>query len=379
MERFRIITSCERAVEPAAPACRVAGMIKLVGLDAVKEALGPRWPAVEQRATETAEHVIKTSLGAGETYSRSKDGGFVICFANRSEAEASFSAAVIGRRIRERLVGQGEEMATLQVTAIAGTVEVPAAEDAGDLINLASLLERRLGARRGEIEAKAWRMLTEAMVETRCAMAPVQARDGPRVVAYFAAVPKPAYRTMVIAHGGLPAAEQASFDLDAAMLGLAADRVQQGLLTDAVGTVFIEVDFQVFQFRGATETYMETCRSLNPALRQRLILVLWHLPAGIPSSRLQQCVQRLRPFCRTVAFAIDEPQLAASDPVLDHAPIIAVSASRVTGPGSREKLGKLLATVHAKRGRLMARDVPDAPTASLLRLAGVDLVTMAEA
>jgi hypothetical protein len=163
------------------------------------------------------------------------------------------------------------------------------------------------------------------------------------------------------------------------MLGLAADRVQQGLLTDLVGTVFIEVDFQVFQLRGATETSIETCRSLNPALRQRLILVLWHLPAGIPSSRLQQCVQRLRPFCRTVAFAIDEPQLVASDPVLDHAPIIAISASRVTGPSSREKLGKLLATVHGKRGRLMARNVPDAPTASLLRLAGVDLVTMAEA
>jgi len=157
MERFRILTLRERPVDPTAPACRVAGMIKLVGLEVVKEALGLRWPAVEQRATETAEHVIKNSLGAGETYSRSKDGGFVICFANRSEAEASFSAAMIGRRIRERLVGQGEELAALQVTAIAGTVEVVAAEDAGDPINLASLLERRLGARRGACSPRRWR------------------------------------------------------------------------------------------------------------------------------------------------------------------------------------------------------------------------------
>jgi len=378
-ERFRIVTVRERAAGQAALATRVAGMIKLVGLEEVKAALGPRWPEVEQRAMETAQHVIKTSLGPGETFSMSSEGGFVICFADRSEEEASFTAAMIGRRIRERLVGQGEEMAALQVTAIAGTVEVPAAiEESGKPVDLSDLLERRLIARRVEIEAKARRMLAEAITETRCAMVPVQARDGSRVVAYYAEIPKPAYRTMVAAHAGLPAEEQANFDLDSATLRLAADRVQQGMLSDPVGTVFVDVDFGIFLRRAARQSYIETCRSLNPVLRQRLILVLTHLPAGIASAPLHDCAQRLRPFCRSVAFAIDEPRLALSDPVLDQAPILAIGADRITGPGSAERLGKLLATVHGKRGRLLARNVPDAPTAALLRAAGVDLLAMSE-
>jgi hypothetical protein len=269
----------------------------------------------------------------------------------------------------------------LQVTAIATRVDLPpdAATDPGGSVNLAGLLERRLNARRQEIEARARRMLTELMTETTCAMAPVQARGGPRVVAFYADIPKSAYRTMVTAHGGLPPAEQASFDLDVAMLGLAADRVHQGVLSDPVGAVFVDVDFQVFQTRAVTQAYIETCRSLNAAVRQRLILVLSHLPVSIASSRLQDCVQRLRPFCRSVAFAIDEPKLAPSDPLLDQGPIVAIGADRVTGAGSEDRLGKLLAAVHGKRGRLLARNVPDAPTAAALRVAGVDLLAMAEA
>jgi PAS domain S-box-containing protein len=384
MERFRIVTARTRATEQSTPAAeqayRAVGMIKLVCMEEVKAALGPRWPEVAERAMQTAEHVIAKSLGPGETCSRAQDHGFLICFGMRSEEEASFAAAMIGRRIRERLVGQGEDLAALQVTAIATRVDVPeATEDPGAKVDLAALLERRLNARRFEIEARARRILAEMLEETSCAMAPVQARDGPRVVAYYAVIPKPAFRAMVTAHGGLPPVEQASLDLDSAMLGLAADRVQQGLLSDPVGTVFVDVDFAVFQVRAATQSYIETCRKLNPVLHQRLILVLTHLPAGISSSRLQECVQRLRPFCRSVAFAIDEPRLAPSDPVFDHAPILAIGADRVTGPGSAERLGKLLATVHGKHGRLLARNVPDASTAALLRLAGVDLLAMAKA
>ncbi len=379
-ERFRIVTARERFASQAGLSTRVAGMIKLVGLDEVKEALGSRWPEVEQRAMETAQHVIKASLGPGESFSASQDGGFVICFADRSEEEASFTAAMIGRRIRERLVGQGEEMAALQVTAIAGTVEVPATiEASGKPIDLADLLERRLTARRVEIEAKARRMLAEAIGETNCTMAPVQARDGSRVVAYYAEIPKAAYRTMVTAHGGIPADEQVNFDLHSAALRLAVDRVQEGMLSDPVGTVFVDVDYEIFLRRASRTSYIETCRTLNPVLRQRLILVLTHLPAGIASAPLHDCAQRLRPFCRNVAFAIEEPRLALTDAVLDQAPILTIGADRIIGPASTERLGKLLATVHGKRGRLLARDVPDAPTAALLRLAGVDLLAMAEA
>jgi hypothetical protein len=114
---------------------------------------------------------------------------------------------------------------------------------------------------------------------------------------------------------------------------------------------------------------------LQPVVRQRLYLMLGHLPHGVASSRLMDCLQRLRPFCRGIGFAIDDWRLAPSDPRLDLGSLIAIDASLALG--AAERLTRLLAVVHVKRGRLLVRRVPGPAAAARLRTAGVDLLAMA--
>ncbi len=352
-------------------------MIHPVALVEVKAALGTRWADVESRAVENAEHVIRRSLHSDVTFSRAQDGGF--CHLLRRPVRGR---GLVHRRHdrpahpRAAWSAQGGDAAAMQVTAIASRVDVPATEDAG--IDFAALLERRLNARRQEIEARARRMLAEAVAETNCTMVPVDTRDGPRAIASYAEIPPRAYRAMIAAHAGLPVAEQQKFDLDAAMLALAADGVQQALLNQAAATAFVDVDFQVFELRSARDAYVEACRRLNPALRQHLVLVLGHLPAGLPSSRLQDCMQRLRPFCRGVGFTIEEPRLETTDPLLDHAPIIVIDAAHVMG--AEEKLGPaaLGGAWPARPATCAQRSAPRGRRGAAA-FAGVDLITMAGA
>jgi PAS domain S-box-containing protein len=124
LRRFRIITVLPRP-DDAAATLHVAGKIKLIGLEDVKQALGSRWGAAAARAMASAEHVIRRRCGPRDTLSRTQDGGFLICFADATEDEASFRAAALAREIRTRLIGDGETETTATVSAIAAAVDVP--------------------------------------------------------------------------------------------------------------------------------------------------------------------------------------------------------------------------------------------------------------
>jgi PAS domain S-box-containing protein len=124
LRRFRIVTVLPRPSEPPATV-HVAGKIRLIGLDEVKEALGSRWAAVAARAMASAEHVIRRRCGPHDSFSRTPDGGFLICFVGTTEEEAGFRAAALAREIRTRLVGDGETEVTANVSAIAAAVDVP--------------------------------------------------------------------------------------------------------------------------------------------------------------------------------------------------------------------------------------------------------------
>jgi hypothetical protein len=74
----------------------------------------------------TAEHVIKSRCGRGDTYARTPEGDFLICFCpGTNEDEAAFRAASIAREIRIRLIGDGQDSGTADVSAITTAIELP--------------------------------------------------------------------------------------------------------------------------------------------------------------------------------------------------------------------------------------------------------------
>jgi PAS domain S-box-containing protein len=224
LRRFRVITVLRQAADPAPVAVHVAGKIRLVGLDEVKAALGSRWAGVAARATASAEHVVKRRCGPRDSYSRTPDGGFLICFAEASEEEAVFRAASLAREIRTRLIGEGEIGTVTDVTAVAAAVDVPEMPGrSADM--LASIIDERLNSRLATIEAQARETLRHALYATTCLLEPVRGRRANETVAQFARLPDRLEQRILAAWSALPTVERQEFDFDRLVLGVAAEQV----------------------------------------------------------------------------------------------------------------------------------------------------------
>ena len=141
------------------------GRIKLVGLDEVRSALGDRWPAVAQRAMATAESVIKRHCGPHDSFSRADDTSFLMCFGTLSEEEASFRAAMIGREIRNRLIGQGEDPDNAYVRSVAAVVRFPDQRESN--ASFQATLLNGLDKQLERLEQQARQTLTDALGQRR--------------------------------------------------------------------------------------------------------------------------------------------------------------------------------------------------------------------
>jgi PAS domain S-box-containing protein len=300
LRRFRIVTVLQRP-DAAPVTVHVAGKIRLIGLDEVREALGSRWATVAARAMASAEHVIKRHCGPRDTWSRTADGGFLICFADTTEDEAGFRAAAMGREIRTRLVGDGETEEAAHVSAVAAAVDVPNVP--GRSVDmLATAINERLNSRLAGIEARARETLRQAVQITSCRLEPVRSVRTRAVVANFARLPSERENRILAAYSTLPMNERQDFDFDRLVLGVAAEQAINEIAEGGSQLILVNVDFDVFQVRRRTERYVAACRALDNRLRERLVLVLSGIPKAVPKSRVLECVMRLRPFCHNVGF-----------------------------------------------------------------------------
>lgn len=377
LRRFRIVTVLK---QPHAPitTLRVAGKVKLIGLDAVKEALGPRWPDVAARAMASAEHVVQRRCGPHDTYSRTADAGFLICFADASEEEAAFRAAALAREIRNRLIGEGESDAVATVSAIAATVEVPNLPGQSPDI-LAALISERLNSRLAEIEAKAREALRLAAQTARCQLEPVRSLRTREVVAHFARLPPQLERRILAAYSSLSLSERQNFDFDRLVLGTAAELAIAELAAGDSQLILVNVDFEVFLDRRRTDRYVAACQQLDDRLRQRLLLVLFGMPKGVPKSRLMDCMMRLRPFCHGLALQLDKADVASADLSSLGVSLIVMEDGWRSPAEVREieKLAKTVDSLHAQQARVLVRHVGSWLEAKPLARIGVDLISVA--
>ena len=374
LRRFRIITVLHRLDVPPATV-HVAGKIRLIGLDEVKEALGPRWATVAARAMSSAEHVIRRRCGSHDTWSRTADGGFLICFATATEDEAAFRASAMAREIRTRLIGEGETEAMATVSAIAAAVDVPQVPGrSADM--LATVIGERLNSRLAQIEAHARDTLRLAVHSMSCRLEPVRDRRTHGTVAHFARLPLEQEQRILAAYSTLPMNERQNFDFDRLVLGVAANQVISEIAKGGGMLVLVNVDFEVFLDRHRTERYVAACHALDNRLRQRLILVLSGLPKGVPKSRVLDCVMRLRPFCHGIGFQSDSMEVPLVEFSLLAAAIIVLQDTGASVDTAR--LAKAVDSLHAYQARVLVRHVTSWVAVKPLAQLGVDLVSVVQ-
>jgi PAS domain S-box-containing protein len=372
--KFRIIT-----LRPAAPILmhsKNAGQINLVGLEEVRDALGSRWSAVSERAMATAETVIKRRCGEGDTYSRADDISFLICFGTPDLREASFRAATIGREIRDRLLGQGGDAVSAQVRAVAAAVMLPYQEDQPIHLDYTAML-KGLEAQMRQIEEDARQTLKLALTDVRSEIEPIRGRNPEEIVCTLVRLPDAVERKLLCAYSILPRHETDALDLNGLLLTLAAGAATAAMARGESRPLLVPVRFEVFSSRAATERYIGLCRKIDQRLSKTLIFLISELPEGLPKSRLFECVNLLRPYCRGVGFQVDDPALLAPvDPTTSGRGIVAFPESAVAALPPA-KLKAIAEFVHAKRMKLLIRHLGSTSAAARMLTHGADLVSMA--
>ncbi len=374
LKKFRIVTLRADAVDAPGVRTESAGRIKLVGMEEVRTALGDRWPAAAVRAMATAEAVVKRRCGASDTYSRVDDTSFLVCFGSLSAQEASFRAAMMGREIRERLIGQGSDPEAAHVQAIAAAMQISDRDHSPEALRAALLdgLDQQLE----RIEREARQTMQDALTSATCELERICGRNPEQAVATLVRLPDELERKIACALSILPHQETAAFDLDGLLLGLAARQAITAMGRGDATPLLVNVGFDVFATRAATERYIALCLRIAPKVCGRLIMLLSSLPQGLPRARLLECVNRLRPFCRSVGYQAED--LGAMEPIdLTHAtdPIVALPATAFARLSS-DKLKVMIASLHARRAKLLIRRIRSEKDAAAFLSQGADMISI---
>jgi PAS domain S-box-containing protein len=363
-ERFRVVTVIPRG--PAVPAVplhvHLTGKIRMIGLEEVKAALGERWASIVERVMDSAERVISRQMAKGDTYFRTKDHGFVVCFPGASEEEATLRAAAIAREIRQRLIGAGEDPATVEVSAVVAPLPSPPGSGAPSNAKLdrgMAHIEQRLRA-----EARPTPGAAGFVVE------PVIGREQGPVLGYYLRALLPP-REHSVAVSALPADR---FEADLAALRFA-ERVALERLSGGNEALFVEIDFDCFFNRARTQTLVDLCHGLAGPARERIVPLLAGLTDSVAPSRVLESVQRLRSYCRAVGFALETPELRSGDTLATVSTFVLLKthAWDRSKAVARARITKLAAVLHARKSSLMAHGVDGAGERDALRNCGVNL------
>jgi PAS domain S-box-containing protein len=372
-KQFRILTLRPEVSGPTRTRLESIGHIKLVGLDDVRSALGEGWAAAADRSMATAEAVIKKHCGPQDSFSRADETSFLVCFGRLSEEESAFRAAMISREIRNRLIGQGESPDNAYVRSIAARIRISGQSESNDSLQAALLdgLDRELE----RIERDARQTLRDALAGATCDLCPIHGHNPAQIVARQVLMPQPLERQIFAALSALPAQEAASFDLDGLMMGLAAQQAVAAMVRGENMPLLVKISFDIFATRTTTQRYFAICEKIDRRVTSRLVLLLSSVPNGVPRTRLQDCVNRLRPFCRGVGYQVDD---AAELPELDLAnsfnPIVVLPVTACLSAPS--KLRAMFGALQTRHAKVLVSGIASDDEATALFSLGADMVAM---
>jgi hypothetical protein len=226
------------------------------------------------------------------------------------------------------------------------------------------------------IEEEARKTLRDALTCASCELGPVFGRDAGQVVASQVLMPAQLERRLVSAVAALPRSEAKEFDLDGLLLGLAARHGIMSPVADDNTPLMLTLSFGIFAARAATERFFAVCAKLDPRVTGRLILLLSTLPAGLPRTRLQDCVNRLRPYCRAVGYEFNAlADLEEIDLSNSYNPILVLPAAACVD-SALDALAALFLSLQSRRAKVMIRDVASERDATAFRSVGADMVCM---
>ena len=158
---------------------------------------------------------------------------------------------------------------------------------------------------------------------------------------------------------------------------LASDQYSRDMPDASLNLMFVELNVEALLKRTSLERHLALYKDASLAVRSRLVLLLYGWPAGIPASRVKDLTVALKPFCRTLGLRLSDLTMPQIDLGLFGNPYVAIDANQVGVDCSKNgKLERFVLQIHAKRGRVLIKDVPSMAAVRQLQSLGMDLVSI---
>jgi PAS domain S-box-containing protein len=354
------------------PAAVVTGKLQLIGLDEVRKALGDRWAEFESKTFNAAEAILRRHLGPRDAISRTQDDGFLVCFADLNEQEATFKAQALRREIVDRLIGESQELMEAKVTAHVSEVTINENEAVADF-NIADAVEKRLKADKERREAVVRRSLWDEITPGRIRLDKVRTNTGQLAPLLRARLPTDLETAIenLDPHHEIGLAHEAGLLLVTA----AAERLMQDQLSASQELVIVPVHISTLMEKRSREEWMKVARGIDVVGKARMLLEIHSLSKDIGQTRLQEIVTRCAPLFRALAIELPE----CDTPLINELPpsvrILTMPARRaLAGPGLSAAFGRLMRTGGMRMRQLMVKDVARPLDAKLFANAGVALI-----
>jgi len=372
LHRFQIVSlshpmAVPRPGEP--PKTVVGGKIKFIGLEELEATMGAAWAAMSGRIMTAAERIIQSCLVEGETCSRSGGCSFLLGFGTDSEELAASRATGIEQKLRDALMNLGEDLAGLEIIMATTTVVIP--DDAMPGGNLArEMIDSALDV---SIQAT-----TQASARARrapfqlggCIFEPVLTCQRAEFIGHYIGL-----LPVNGGEGGRGLGLQ-SIDVQSRIIA-AAEQLGSDISDKSLNLMFVDLNVETLLKRSSLDLHLALYKNAGAVVRSRLVLLLHGWPTGIPSSRVRDLTTALKPVCRTLGIRAGDFAMPQVDLGLFGNPYVAIDAAQVGVDCAKNgKLERFVLQLHAKRARVLIRDVPSMAVVRQLQSLGMDLVSI---
>ncbi len=314
------------------PECMV-GRLNLVGLEAVKTALGAKWEAAQTRVHEKVSQIIARHLGPQDVFLRHSDVEYLVCHAALSDQQARFKSFQIAREIHSYFIGDIELSALTIRTAIAKVGRGVSFETVKfDDISIVELDRPPAtptprtqpadgkGNRKGDngTERQSWhdKLASKSIddIDTRrlpfCSykFRPAWQAQRNHIIAYMT-VPTFVHPQMGSKSGYLQTRDMLEvdeyLDFDFQILDKSVDAAIDLLAMHSNNLMVLPISYETLATSQSRTRYLNLCKEIPEKIRDMLVFQIYGLPEGAPSSRVQSVVETLKPFSRYVFASVN--------------------------------------------------------------------------
>lgn len=368
----------------------VAGRLQMIGLERVKKQLGADWPRYAKRILDIANKIISNHLTPQDVVQKQGNAGFVICFAELSEEEASFKASAIARKIQEKVLGSEEgaavdvEMApetlteSMEVKTDAVTMEVaPAAfEGKQTLATVADVISEKIKEARSRIQENIPALMREITEKFDISIADVIRPDDRKAQFVLAQPDGPSQARIGRIMGAVTETEGLARDLDMIALGRVTEHLCQSIGKTPM-VVFAGVSFRTLVAPKFRKVFLSTCHELPGLIRPQLGFMIEDIPDRVHEGQIVDLTRHLAPYSRTQMIRLSPAQIMRMDfSKIGSALVATPYTSMLSFLVAKKSAGLKRMNDKLREMRLVVTDVPNAAKLALLRRLRINAYTM---